>query len=98
MILEIASFMVKAGQETEFENAFGKVISRYLEAKGCEGMELRRSIETPGRYYIFVKWATLENHTVDFPASDLAKEIGPPLMAFFDGPATAEHSSLVHKA
>jgi len=32
-------------------------------------MALQRSVETPSRYRLFVKWETLENHTVDFRGS-----------------------------
>ena len=32
-------------------------------------MELQRSIEKPSRYRLFVKWETVENHTVDFRGS-----------------------------
>jgi quinol monooxygenase YgiN len=32
-------------------------------------MKLSRSLEHPARYRLFVQWATLENHTVDFRES-----------------------------
>ena len=38
----------------------------FRRAKGCHGMELSRSIEKPQRYRLFVKWATVESHTIDF--------------------------------
>jgi heme-degrading monooxygenase HmoA len=70
MILEIAQIDVKAGLEAEFEAAVGKAAPLFQRAKGCNGMELQRSIEKPGRYRLFVKWATLENHTIDFRGSE----------------------------
>ena len=69
MITEIADFMIKAGSETEFEAGFVKARALFARAKGCSGAELRRSIETPQRYLLFVQWETLENHTVDFRES-----------------------------
>jgi heme-degrading monooxygenase HmoA len=69
MILEIAQIAIKSGMESEFEAGVAKASAIFRRAKGCKGMTLQRSIETPGRYRLFVKWETLENHTVDFRGS-----------------------------
>ena len=69
MILEIAQIDVKAGLEEEFEAGVSKAVPIFKRAKGCKGMELQRSIEHPSRYRLFVKWETVENHTVDFRGS-----------------------------
>ena len=69
MILEIAQIDVKQGMESEFEAAVGKAAPLFKRAKGCKGLSLQRSIEKPGRYRLFVKWDTVENHTVDFRGS-----------------------------
>ena len=66
MILEIAQIDVKAGMEAEFEAGVANAAPYFKRAKGCTGMELQRSIEKPSRYRLFVKWDTVENHTVDF--------------------------------
>ena len=66
MITEIAQIEVKPGMETEFETGVKDAAPVFKRAKGCRGMELRRSIEHPSRYRLFVAWETLENHTVDF--------------------------------
>jgi heme-degrading monooxygenase HmoA len=42
----------------------------FKRARGCKGMELQRSVEKPQRYRLFVKWDTVENHTVDFRGSE----------------------------
>ncbi len=69
MILEIAQIDVKPGLEAQFEANVGKAAPLFARAKGCKGMELQRSIEKPSRYRLFVKWETVENHTVDFRGS-----------------------------
>ncbi|HUK09124.1 MAG TPA: antibiotic biosynthesis monooxygenase family protein [Stellaceae bacterium] len=69
MILEIAQIAIKPGMESEFEAGVAKAAPVFRRAKGCKGMTLQRSIETPNRYRLFVKWETLENHTVDFRGS-----------------------------
>jgi heme-degrading monooxygenase HmoA len=69
MILEIAQIDVKPGLEGDFEAGVAKAAPVFQRAKGCHGMELQRGIEQPSRYRLFVKWETLENHTVDFRGS-----------------------------
>jgi heme-degrading monooxygenase HmoA len=69
MILEIAQIEVTPGLEAEFEAGVAKAAAIFRRAKGCTGMELQRSIEHPSRYRLFVKWDTVENHTVDFRGS-----------------------------
>jgi len=69
MVLEIAQIDVKPGMESEFEAGVKSAAPVFKRAKGCHGMELQRSIEKPSRYRLFVKWATIENHTVDFRGS-----------------------------
>ena len=41
----------------------------FRRAKRCAGLALQRSIEKLARYRLFVKWETVENHTVDFRGS-----------------------------
>src|SRR5215831_8408366 len=69
MILEIAHIDVKPGMEAEFEAGVAKAAPIFRRAKGCMGLTLKRSIERPAHYRLFVKWETVENHTVDFRGS-----------------------------
>ena len=69
MITEIALLEIKPGMEAEFEAGVKNAAPLFRRAKGCHGMELVRSIETPSRYRLFVKWETVEHHTVDFRGS-----------------------------
>jgi len=69
MILEIAAIDVKPGWEEQFEAGVAKAAPLFQRAKGCKGMELQRCVEKPGSFRLFVRWATLENHTVDFRGS-----------------------------
>jgi heme-degrading monooxygenase HmoA len=74
MILEIAQIDVKPGTETDFEGAVAKAAPLFKNAKGCIAMELQRSIEKPSRYRLFVRWETLEDHTVGFRSSPAFQE------------------------
>ena len=69
MILEIAQIDVKPGLEGEFEAGVAKARVVFGRARGCQGIALRRSLEQPSRYRLFVRWETVENHTVDFRGS-----------------------------
>jgi heme-degrading monooxygenase HmoA len=69
MVLEIAQLDIKPGLESEFEAGVGRAVPLFQRAKGCKGLELQRSHEKPSRYRLFVRWETLENHTVDFRES-----------------------------
>ncbi|EJN11914.1 putative enzyme involved in biosynthesis of extracellular polysaccharides [Bradyrhizobium sp. YR681] len=68
MITEIAQIDVKPGSEKDFEAAVAKAKAAFGRSKGFHGFELHKSIEKPQRYRLMVKWATLENHTVDSAA------------------------------
>ena len=70
MVLEIAQIDIKPGLEAEFEAGVKKAAPIFKRARGCKGMELQRSVEKPQRYRLFVKWDTVENHTVDFRGSE----------------------------
>ncbi len=70
MIFEIAVFEVKAGEEAAFEAGVAKAVPLFLRAKGCRGMELQRSVETPSKYRLVVKWETVEDHMVHFRGSE----------------------------
>jgi heme-degrading monooxygenase HmoA len=70
MVLEIAQIDIKSGLEAEFEAGVNKAAPIFKRARGCKGMELQRSVEKPHRYRLFVKWDTVENHTVDFRGSE----------------------------
>lgn len=95
MILEIAQFAIKPGLEAEFEAAVAKAGPLFKGSKGCKSLELRRSIESPNRYVLFVGWETLENHTVDFRGSENFTAWRQLVSHCFDGPPQVEHAKLV---
>jgi heme-degrading monooxygenase HmoA len=91
MILEIAQIDVKPGLETEFEAGVAKAAPLFKRAKGCSGMTLQRSIERPTRYRLFVKWDTVENHTIDFRGSADFQEWRKLVGHCFASPPEVEH-------
>jgi len=95
MITEIAQIDVKPGTEAEFENGVKQAVAIFKRAKGCRSMELRRSIEKPSRYRLFVGWDTVENHTVDFRGSENFAEWRGLVGQYFAAPPDVEHTDTV---
>ncbi len=95
MVLEIAQIAVKPGLEAEFEAGVKKAAPIFQRAKGCRGLELQRSIEKPNRYRLFVRWETLENHTVDFRGSPDFQQWRALVGHCFDGAPEVEHTNQV---
>jgi quinol monooxygenase YgiN len=91
MITEIAQIDVKPGMEGEFEAGVKNAAPIFKRTKGCHGMELRRSIENPGRYRLFVEWATVEDHTVGFRNSPDFQEWRKLVGHCFATPPDVEH-------
>jgi heme-degrading monooxygenase HmoA len=98
MILEIAQIDVKPGMEAEFEAGVKTAAPLFKRAKGCQALEVQRSIETPTRYRLLIRWDTLENHTVDFRGSADYQEWRRLVGHCFAEPAHVEHTNKVMEA
>ena len=92
MVTEIAQIDVKPGMEAEFEAGVTKAAPLFQRAKGCRGLELQRSIEKPSRYRLFVRWQTLEDHTVAFRGSDDFQAWRSLVGHCFERPPEVEHT------
>lgn len=67
MILEVADIRVEPERANAFEQAVHEGIATVIaKSQGYERYELRRGIESPGRYLLLIHWATLEDHTEGF--------------------------------
>ena len=66
MILEVAIFAVKPEAIADFEAAYKQASPLIGRAKGNLGHEMRRCLETKGRYILTVKWASIEDHLEGF--------------------------------
>jgi quinol monooxygenase YgiN len=97
MVIEIAQIDVKPGMEAEFEAGVAKAAPIFKRAKGCSSMALQKSVEMPSRYRLFVGWATVENHTVDFRGSPDFQEWRKLVGHCFASPPEVEHVQEVVK-
>lgn len=91
MIMEIAQIEVTPGMENAFEIGVKNAVPLFKRAKGCQGIALQHSHEKPQRYRLFVKWETLENHTVDFRGSHDFQEWRNLVGHTFASPPEVEH-------
>lgn len=95
MIFEIAELNVVAGREAEFEAGVRQAVPLFQRARGCHGMELQRSVETPTRYRLVVQWDTVEDHMVHFRGSPDFQEWRRLVGGSFSAAPVVEHTSTV---
>jgi quinol monooxygenase YgiN len=97
MILEIAQIEIKPGDEAAFEAAVEKAVPLFRNARGCQGMQLHRSFEHPGRYRLLVQWESVEDHTVQFRGSESFQQWRSLVGPHFAGTPVVEHTRAVVK-
>jgi heme-degrading monooxygenase HmoA len=96
MILEIADITILPGQQAAFEAALQLALTTVAsQAQGMQGWRVDKGVESPERYQLQIRWATLEDHTVGFRQGPLFAQwrglIGP----FFAQPPQVEHFAAV---
>jgi heme-degrading monooxygenase HmoA len=97
MITEVVQIDIKPGQEKDFEQAVEMAQTIFKRCKGWNSLEIHRSIEKPSRYRLFIKWETLENHTVDFREGPNFAEWRALVGPHFAAPPEVEHMTAVGK-
>lgn len=98
MILEIADIRIPPGKNAEFDRAIHEGIETVVsKSKGFIGYEVHKGIESPERYVLLIRWATLENHTVDFRGSPAFAAWRAIVGPYFAGPPQVEHFDQVHR-
>ncbi|NJK45104.1 MAG: antibiotic biosynthesis monooxygenase [Pleurocapsa sp. SU_196_0] len=94
MILELADFRISLDATDDFETAMEELKTVIASIPGYQGHTIQRSMETPGRYVLLVRWATLEDHTQGFRGSVAFETWRSRLGAHRDG-AVVEHLETV---
>ena len=95
VILELAILNVKAGQEVDFEAAFGIAQTIIADMPGYLSHQLQRCIENSSRYILLVNWQTLQDHTIGFRGSEQYQEWRRLLHHFYDPFPSVEHYEAV---
>ena len=70
MVFEMAKLDIKPGMESVFEHGVTLAVPLFQRARGCQGLQLLRSVEQPTHYTLMVTWATVEDHSVHFRGSE----------------------------
>lgn len=96
MILELADIAILSGQQPAFDEAIRRGIASVVSrSPGFLGYQVHRGIESPERYLLTIRWATLENHTVDFRGGPLFAQWRAIVGPFFARPPVVEHFELL---
>jgi len=95
VILELALIQTEPERADAFEAAVHSAIHHVTSSKGYVSHELRRCIETPGRFALLIRWQTLEDHTVGFRESPAFPAWRAVVGPFFAKPPLVEHYTLV---
>ena len=90
-ILEHAVLNVRSGEENSFESAMGRVRPLIEATDGFRKMELRRCVETPGRYLLLVWWDSVKAHEQGFRGSDRYQDWKVALHHFYDPFPDVQH-------
>lgn len=99
MILEVVDIQIDPTKRSDFEVAVAQGIAEVIsKAKGFRGYKLNAGVESPGRYILQIYWETIENHMIDFRATDAFTAwrsfVGP----YFLQPPHMEHFTLASKS
>jgi heme-degrading monooxygenase HmoA len=92
MVLEIADFLIKDGDEGRFEAAYGTAVSFITSSPGCRSARLVRGVENPARFVLLVEWDTIEDHTDGFRGSPAFEQWRAAVGQYFAAPPTVEHA------
>ncbi|MBE7162080.1 MAG: antibiotic biosynthesis monooxygenase [Williamsia herbipolensis] len=91
MITEHALLPVAPDRADEFEAAFEEARTIIAASVDFGGLELLRSIESPGTYLLLVRWDSVEAHTDGFRGSPGYRRWKALLHRFYDPFPTVEH-------
>ena len=94
-LLEIATIDIKIGQNADFEVNIKKAKLVIAQSEGFKSIEVQKCIEQENRYLLFIKWETLEDHTVGFRNSELFTQWRALIGPFFEAPPLVQHYSTV---
>jgi quinol monooxygenase YgiN len=95
MITEIATITIDPERASAFEAAVARAVPQFRHAQGCHGMRLEREFEDPSRYYLIVRWESVEHHTVTFRQSENFRAWRALVGEFFVVPPVVKHTQSV---
>lgn len=91
MILELATIVIKNGQNVAFESALEQAKLVICQSKGFKEIHVNRCLEESNKYTFFIYWDSLEDHTIGFRGSELFSQWRALIGPFFDEPPHVLH-------
>ncbi|MCB5945245.1 antibiotic biosynthesis monooxygenase [Acidocella sp. KAb 2-4] len=95
MVVEFAEIEVKPGMEQEFIAGVEKSKPAFLRSAGCYGLHLVRSVESPSKFVLHVRWESVEHHMVNFRAAPEFQEWRGNVAHCFAAPPHVWHGEVV---
>jgi heme-degrading monooxygenase HmoA len=92
MVLEIADFLIREGDEERFAVAYRDAVRHVTGSAGCHGVRLVRGVENPRRFVLLVEWERLEDHTEGFRSSPAFLDWRAALGPYFAEAPRVEHA------
>jgi len=92
MVLEIADFLIREGDEDRFATAYRDAVRFITGSSGCRGARLVRGVENPQRFVLLVEWDRLEDHIDGFRGSPAFQSWRAAVGQFFAEPPHVEHA------
>lgn len=90
MAREIARLDIDPERMRAFEDAASRAVPLFRSALGCIRMDLLRSHEVAGRYWLLIDWRRVEDHEAFRASRDFA-EWRALVGGFFTSPPAVEH-------
>lgn len=92
MVLEIAEFLIRSGEEDEFAAAYERAAHLLWDTPGCLSTRMTRGVESPSRFVLLVEWQNLTDHTEGFRGTASFRAWREELGSFFAEPPRVEHT------
>lgn len=95
MIKEVVFITLPVEKGEAFEKTFQDAVEIIEAIDGYAKHEIRRCVETPGKYMLTIDWETYDSHMVNFVQSPAFEKWNQKIGHFFDeGTVTMEHYTL----
>ena len=91
MVLEVAVFNIKPGEEEAFAAAYATARELVATTPGCLSVRMTRGVESPSRFVLLIEWESVDAHIDNFRATDRFPAWRALLGSHFDGAPLVEH-------
>ena len=91
MVVEVAVFEIKPGEEADFAAAYHRVRPEVAGTPGCLSVRLTRGVESPSRFVLLVEWESVDAHLVGFRGTERFTRWRAGVGSFFAAPPQVEH-------